>query len=113
MFLLRKARCSNLGDQKLGYGRLAIAMWLFENIRRELSSWRKANKESKWEEAIEDIFLLGEEKSLSPKLKLAFENIKLRLNICGMLKKLSSGHVNCPVPQSQRRNFRYRGKLAT
>ena len=80
-----------LRDQKLGYGRLAIAMW---PIRRELSSWRKANKESKWEEAIEDIFLLGEEKSLSPKLKLAFENIKLRLNI------LSSGHVNCPVPQS-------------
>ena len=80
-----------LRDQKLGYGRLCIAMW---PIRRELSSWRKANKEKSWDSAIEDIFLVGKEKPLSSKLNLAFENITNRLHI------LSSGHVDCPIPSS-------------
>ena len=80
-----------LRDQKLGYGRLCIAMW---PIRRELSSWRKANKEKSWDSAIDDIFLVGKEKPLSSKLNLAFENITNRLHI------LSSGHVDCPIPSS-------------
>ena len=63
-------------DQKLGYGRLARWLTLI---------MEKGKQGLDWEEDIQ---------TLSPKLKLAFENIKLRLNI------LSSGHVNCPVPQS-------------
>lgn len=83
MFKLRKSR--------LGYGRLCLAMW---PLRTAFSSWRRANPDSDWKDALREIILETEEKKVSSSVKIAVKNVIARLNL------ISSGHAECPVPQN-------------
>ena len=83
MFKLRKSR--------LGYGRLCLAMW---PLRTAFSSWRRANPDADWKDALREIILETEEKKVSSSVKVAVKNVIARLNL------ISSGHAECPVPQN-------------
>jgi len=83
MFKLRKGR--------LGYGRLCLAMW---PLRSALGSWRRSNPNSDWKNAISDILQGNDGKKPSLSVRKSVEFVFERLNL------LSSGHANCPVPQS-------------
>lgn len=84
MFKLRKSR--------LGYGRLCLAMW---PLRTALSSWRRANPESEWKSALEEIIIETETKKVSLQIRKAVNDVIERL------KLISSGHAECPVPQNE------------
>ena len=83
MFKLRKSR--------LGYGRLCLAMW---PLRSALGSWRRSNPDRDWKNAISDILQENDGRKPSLSVRKAVEFVFARLNL------LSSGHANCPVPQS-------------
>ena len=83
MFKLRKNR--------LGYGRLCLAMW---PLRTSLASWRRANPEGEWKSALEEILVGSADKKPPPAVRKAVNHIIERLNL------ISSGHAECPVPNN-------------
>ena len=84
-----EAQVFKLRDSRLGYGRLALAMW---PLRSNLASWRRANPEADWETALRSLLVPEEGRQPRPSVRKAIEHI------CKRLEMLSSGHENCPVP---------------
>ena len=84
MFKLRKSR--------LGYGRLCLAMW---PLRAALASWRRANPSGDWAVALSEILIGSELKRPPPAIRRATKAVLDRL------KLISSGHADCPAPQSE------------
>jgi dTMP kinase len=84
-----EAQVFKLRDSRLGYGRLALAMW---PLRTNLASWRRANPEAEWESALRTLLVPDEGRQPRPSIRRAIERI------CKRLEMLSSGHENCPVP---------------
>ena len=76
----------------LGYGRLCLAMW---PLRTALSSWRRANPEGKWEDALKEIIQETEDKKVPLNIRKSVKFVIQRLHL------ISSGHANCPVPQNE------------
>ena len=85
------AQMFKLRDDKLGYCRLALAMW---PLRPSLASWRRSNPKGEWKDALSEILLVGQEKSPPPAIRKAVANVISRLEM------LTSGHEDCPVPQN-------------
>ena len=83
------AQLFKLRDERLGFARLTLAMW---PLRAALASWRRANPEKNWSEALNDIFAVEDGKSRSGPLQKAVHDIHQRLQI------LTSGHDGCPLP---------------
>ena len=86
-----EAKVFKLRDDKLGYGRLALAMW---PLRASLASWRRVNPNSDWDNALSDILMVKEEKSPPPSIRNAVQNVLSRLEM------LTSGHEECPTPSN-------------
>ena len=86
-----EAKVFKLRDEKLGYGRLALAMW---PLRSALASWRRSNPNSKWEDSIPEILFHGSEKNPSLSTRRSVDNVLKRLEM------LTSGHENCPTPKN-------------
>lgn len=86
-----EAQVFKLRDSRLGYGRLALAMW---PLRSNLASWRRANPEAEWESALRTLLVPDEGKQPRPSIRRAIDHI------CKRLEMLSSGHENCPVPST-------------
>jgi dTMP kinase len=86
-----EAQVFKLRDERLGYGRLALAMW---PLRAQLASWRRANPESEWSDALPAVALPEDGRTPPPAVRKGLEDITKRLHM------LSSGHENCPVPSS-------------
>lgn len=86
-----EAQVFKLRDERLGYGRLALAMW---PLRPQLASWRRANPKGDWSDALPAIAAPNDGKTPPPAVRRGLENIIKRLQM------LSSGHENCPVPTS-------------
>ena len=86
-----EAQVFKLRDERLGYGRLALAMW---PLRAQLASWRRANPEAEWSDALPAIALPEDGRTPPPAVRKGLEDITKRLHM------LSSGHENCPVPSS-------------
>jgi dTMP kinase len=85
------AQLFKLRDERLGFARLALAMW---PLRSALASWRRSNPVRPWEEALADIFETEQGKELTPVLRKAVEDVHHRLAI------LTSGHEGCPLPST-------------
>lgn len=85
-----EAQMFKLRNSRLGYGRLCLAMW---PLRSALSSWRRANPDSNWEEALEDIIHETEDKKVPLQIRKAVQFVIERLRL------ISSGHAECPVPK--------------
>lgn len=83
------AQLFKLREERLGFARLALAMW---PLRTQLASWRRANPEAEWEQALTDLFAVEEGKELPAPLAKAVDDIHERLAI------LTSGHEGCPLP---------------
>ncbi len=83
------AQLFKLRDERLGFARLALAMW---PLRSALASWRRANPNLPWEQALSDLFETEDGKELSAVLRKAVDDIHHRLAI------LTSGHEGCPLP---------------
>lgn len=86
-----EAQVFKLRDERLGYGRLALAMW---PLRSQLASWRRANPGSDWASALSAIAMPEDGKTPPPAVRKGLENILKRLQM------LTSGHEKCPVPNS-------------
>lgn len=86
-----EAQVFKLRDERLGYGRLALAMW---PLRAQLASWRRANPNAEWIDALPAIALPEDGRTPPPAVRKGLEDITKRLHM------LSSGHENCPVPTS-------------
>ena len=86
-----EAQVFKLRDSRLGYGRLALAMW---PLRSNLASWRRANPSKPWESALRELIVVEKGKQPRPSIRRAISNI------CKRLEMLSSGHENCPVPST-------------
>jgi dTMP kinase len=86
-----EAQVFKLRDERLGYGRLALAMW---PLRAQLASWRRANPEAEWSDALPAVALPEDGRTPPPAVRKGLEDITKRLHM------LSSGHENCPVPSS-------------
>ena len=86
-----EAQVFKLRDERLGYGRLALAMW---PLRPQLASWRRANPTGNWDDALPSIALPADGRAPPPAVRKGLEDIMKRLEM------LSSGHENCPVPSS-------------
>ena len=86
-----EAQVFKLRDERLGYGRLALAMW---PLRAQLASWRRANPDAEWIEALPAIAHPEDGRTPPPAVRKGLEDITKRLHM------LSSGHENCPVPTS-------------
>ena len=86
-----EAQVFKLRDERLGYGRLALAMW---PLRAQLASWRRANPEAEWSDALPAVALPEDGRTPPPAVRKGLEDITKRLHM------LSSGHKNCPVPTS-------------
>jgi len=86
-----EAQVFKLRDERLGYGRLALAMW---PLRAQLASWRRANPDAEWIDALPAIALPEDGRTPPPAVRKGLEDITKRLHM------LSSGHENCPVPTS-------------
>ena len=85
-----EAQMFKLRNSRLGYGRLCLAMW---PLRSALSSWRRANPDSNWEEALKDIIHETEDKKVPLQIRKAVQFVIERLRL------ISSGHAECPVPK--------------
>ena len=85
-----EAQMFKLRNSRLGYGRLCLAMW---PLRSALSSWRRANADSHWEEALKDIIHETEDKKVPLQIRKAVQFVIERLRL------ISSGHAECPVPK--------------
>ena len=86
-----EAKVFKLREERLGFGRLALAMW---PLRTSISSWRRANPNSEWEICLEEIIEKNPAKLPAYQLKKCIEDVIERLII------LTSGHRECPVPSS-------------
>jgi dTMP kinase len=86
-----EAQVFKLRDERLGYGRLALAMW---PLRAQLASWRRANPDAEWSDALPAVALPEDGRTPPPAVRKGLEDITKRLHM------LSSGHQNCPVPTS-------------
>ena len=86
-----EAKVFKLRDEKLGYGRLALAMW---PLRSSLASWRRGNPNSKWEDSLPEILMQGTGKKPPLSIRKSVDNILKRLEM------LTSGHENCPTPSN-------------
>ena len=86
-----EAKVFKLRDEKLGYGRLALAMW---PLRSSLASWRRGNPNSKWEDSLQEILMQGTGKKPPLSIRKSVDNILKRLEM------LTSGHENCPTPSN-------------
>ena len=86
-----EAQVFKLRDERLGYGRLALAMW---PLRAQLASWRRANPDAEWSDALPAVALPEDGRTPPPAVRTGLEDITKRLHM------LSSGHENCPVPTS-------------
>ncbi|MFL2949525.1 MAG: dTMP kinase [Candidatus Poseidoniaceae archaeon] len=86
-----EAQVFKLRDERLGYGRLALAMW---PLRAQLASWRRANPKQDWGAALPAIASPQDGKTPPPAVRRGLENIIKRLQM------LTSGHENCPVPET-------------
>ena len=86
-----EAQVFKLRDERLGYGRLALAMW---PLRDQIASWRRANPNAEWIDALPAIALPEDGRTPPPAVRKGLEDITKRLHM------LSSGHENCPVPTS-------------
>ncbi len=80
-----------LRDSRLGYGRLALAMW---PLRSQIASWRRANPDAEWVGALREILIPDDGRTPRPSIRKAIGFI------CKRLELLSSGHEMCPVPSS-------------
>jgi dTMP kinase len=83
------AQLFKLREERLGFARLTLAMW---PLRTQLASWRRANPDAEWTQALHDVFAVEEGKSLSSNLQKAVGDVHERLTI------LTSGHEGCPLP---------------
>jgi hypothetical protein len=83
------AQLFKLREERLGFARLNLAMW---PLRTQLASWRRANPDAEWTQALHDVFAVEEGKSLSSSLQKAVADVHERLQI------LTSGHEGCPLP---------------
>ena len=83
------AQLFKLREERLGFARLTLAMW---PLRTQLASWRRANPDAEWTQALRDVFAVEEGKSLSSSLQKAVADVHERLQI------LTSGHEGCPLP---------------
>ncbi|HJM55558.1 MAG TPA: hypothetical protein QGI72_04860, partial [Poseidonia sp.] len=83
------AQLFKLRDERLGFARLTLAMW---PLRSSLASWRRANPDKSWSDALVEILYTEEGKTLTSGLKKAVSDIHQRLSI------LTSGHEGCPLP---------------
>ena len=86
-----EAKVFKLRDDKLGYGRLALAMW---PLRSALASWRRVNPESDWENSLPEILMINEDKNPPLSIRKAIQNVLKRIEM------LTSGHENCPTPSN-------------
>jgi hypothetical protein len=86
-----EAKVFKLREERLGFGRLALAMW---PLRTSISSWRRANPNSDWEICLEEIVQKNPAKLPVYQLKKCIKDVTERLVI------LTSGHRECPVPSS-------------
>lgn len=86
-----EAQVFKLRDERLGYGRLALAMW---PLRPQLASWRRANPKGNWSDALPAIAAPADGKTPPPAVRKGLEDIMKRLEM------LSSGHEQCPVPET-------------
>ena len=86
-----EAQVFKLRDERLGYGRLALAMW---PLRTQLASWRRANPKANWSHALSAIASPEDGRTPPPVVRKGLEDIMKRLHM------LSSGHERCPVPNS-------------
>lgn len=86
-----EAQVFKLRDERLGYGRLALAMW---PLRAQLASWRRANPKANWSHALSAIASPEDGRTPPPVVRKGLEDIMKRLHM------LSSGHEHCPVPNS-------------
>ena len=86
-----EAKVFKLREERLGFGRLALAMW---PLRTSISSWRRANPNSEWEICLEEIIQKNPAKLPAYQLKKCIKDVTERLVI------LTSGHRECPVPSS-------------
>ena len=86
-----EAQVFKLRDERLGYGRLALAMW---PLRAQLASWRRANPKANWSHALSAIASPEDGRTPPPAVRKGLEDIMKRLHM------LSSGHEHCPVPNS-------------
>ena len=86
-----EAQVFKLRDERLGYGRLALAMW---PLRAQLASWRRANPDAEWSDALPAVALPEDGRTPPPAVRKGLEDITKRLHM------LSSGHKSCPVPTS-------------
>ena len=84
------AKVFKLKQDRIGFGRLSLALW---PLRSSISSWRRANPNGDWENAIQDII----ENSKLP----AYQISKCLDDVFERLTILTSGHDNCPVPLSR------------
>ncbi len=87
-----EAQMFKLRNNRLGYGRLCLAMW---PLRTALSSWRRANPEGEWEDALKEIIQETEGKKVPLNIRKSVKFVIQRLHL------ISSGHANCPVPQNE------------
>tara|TARA_B100001996_G_scaffold286799_1_gene227029 strand:+ start:915 stop:2288 length:1374 start_codon:yes stop_codon:yes gene_type:complete len=88
----RDANMYKLRNSRLGYGRLCLAMW---PLRTALASWRRANPDSNWEDALAEITGTSDDKRSPPVIRRAINNVIARLEL------ISSGHTECPVPKNE------------
>ena len=84
------AKVFKLKQDRLGFGRLSLALW---PLRGSISSWRRANPQGDWEDALEDI--LSNPRIPGYQLKKSLNDVFARLSI------LTSGHDDCPVPKNE------------
>jgi hypothetical protein len=82
------AQLFKLRDERLGFARLTLAMW---PLRAPLASWRRANPDQPWANALTALFTVEEGKELPQQLRKAVADIHQRLGI------LTSGHEGCPL----------------
>ncbi|MBT4066575.1 MAG: dTMP kinase [Euryarchaeota archaeon] len=87
-----EAQMFKLRNSRLGYGRLCLAMW---PLRTALTSWRRSNPESLWEDALKEILLAESDKNAPLQIRNAVKSILNRLHL------ISSGHADCPVPKNE------------
>ena len=85
------AQLFKLRDERLGFARLTLAMW---PLRAPLASWRRANPDQPWANALTALFTVEEGKELPNHLRKAVADIHQRLGI------LTSGHEGCPLPST-------------
>ena len=64
-------------------------------LRSAIASWRRANPEVDWKNALEEIILESEERKPSPQIRNAVQYVIQRLHL------ISSGHAECPVPKNE------------